>query len=129
MDLAAADGRLRREDANLGHEVVPDLAFDGERRGQIDVVGVGAQVVELGLADQACALLRLGERDPHGAPQLTALALGEEFAQRRARVPPRKRRGVSGVVHGPERRLRGRKSNGLDEKGREGREDLSPWDE
>ena len=129
MDLSAADRCLRCKDADLGHQIVTDLALDRERGVDVDVVGVRAQIVEFGLRDEAGPLLRFGERDPHGAPQLAALAFGEELAQRRAPVSPRERRGVSGVVHGPERRLRGRKSIGLDEKRREGREDLSSSEE
>ena len=36
MELAAADFRLRGEHANLGHEIVADLALDRERGVEVD---------------------------------------------------------------------------------------------
>ena len=42
MQLAAADRGLRCEDADLGHQVVMDLALDLERRFDIDAIRVRA---------------------------------------------------------------------------------------
>ncbi len=88
VQLAASDRCLAREHANLGHEIVADLALDRERRRQINVLGMCAQVVEFGVADEPGALLRFRERHPDRAPQLASLAFGEELSQRRARVAP-----------------------------------------
>ncbi len=81
MQLAAAERRLRGEDADLGHQIVPDLALDRQRRFDIDVVDVRAQIVEFGLRDEAAAELRRGERDPDLAPETAPLVLGEQPAQ------------------------------------------------
>jgi hypothetical protein len=79
---------------------VPDLAFDRQRRGEIDLVGMRAQVVDFCLRHEARELLRLRQRNPNRAPQLAAFAFGEELAERRACVAPGERRGVRGIVHG-----------------------------
>jgi hypothetical protein len=38
MQLAAADLRLRREDADLGHQIVMNLTLDRERSFDVDLV-------------------------------------------------------------------------------------------
>ena len=73
MQLAAAATCLLREDANLGHQIVMDLALDLERRFDVDLAGVRAQIVDLGLLDQPLGGLRFGQRDPYGAPEPAAL--------------------------------------------------------
>ena len=99
MNLAAADFCLRCIDANLGHEIVPDLAFDRESRIEIDVFAVRAQVGEFRRRHETAFSLRFGQRDPNRAPQFAALVLGEERAQFGPAVAPRKRRGVRLLVH------------------------------
>ena len=94
MNLAAADRRLRGIDANLRHEIVPDLALDRQRRVEIDVFAVRAQIVEFGLRDEAALHLRLGQRDPHRTPQLAPLVFGEQRAQLGPSVSPREWRCV-----------------------------------
>ncbi len=88
MDLPAADRRLAREDADLRHQIVTDLALDGEGRVEVDLLTVRAQVVEFGGGDEAGAALGVGERDPHGAPQLAPFPFREELAQRGSAIAP-----------------------------------------
>ena len=78
MQLAAAPLRLLREDADLGHEIVVDLALDLERRLDVDLAGVRAQVGDLASAIEPLRGLRLGQRDPDRAPEPAARLLGEE---------------------------------------------------
>jgi hypothetical protein len=100
MDLAAADRRLRRKDANLGHEIVMDLAFHLERRVDVDATGVRTQIVQFRRSDQPFRALRLRQRHPHRAPQPPARPFGEKRAKCRATVSPRERRGIRTIVHG-----------------------------
>jgi hypothetical protein len=57
-----------------------NLAFDFERRIDVDLVRVGLQVGDFFRRDQSGALLRLGERHPYGAPQFAAFLFGKERA-------------------------------------------------
>src|SRR5579872_5887970 len=57
MELAAADFGLRSEDANLGHQIVPDLALDRESAVDVDFLCMGSQIGELGFVYQAAARL------------------------------------------------------------------------
>ncbi len=91
MELPATALRLPGEDADLGHQVVADLALDLERGVDVDLARVRAQVLQLGGGDEPAASLRLGERDPHGAPQSPPLRLGEQFAQLGVPVSPGER--------------------------------------
>ena len=100
MELAAAVLCLRREDADLGHQIVVDLALDRERRFDIDLAGVRPQIVEFGLRDEALRGLGLGQRHPNRAPEPPARLLGEERTKLRATVSPRERRGVGAIIHG-----------------------------
>jgi hypothetical protein len=47
---------------------VADLAFDDERRLDVDLGGIRTEIVELGTRDEAASLLRLCKRDPNGSP-------------------------------------------------------------
>ena len=79
---------------------------------------MGTQIVELGLRDEAGTLLRLGQRDPDGPPQLAPFAFGEELAQGRA--PVRHENGEAYVVSFMRVRPDGfapHLRSGLDEKG------------
>jgi hypothetical protein len=80
MQLPPADRRLRSEDADLRHEIVPDLPLDRERRIDIDVLDMGAQIVEFGLRDEAAPQLGSGERYPGLTPKTATLVLGEQPA-------------------------------------------------
>ncbi len=60
VQLAASVRRLTREDANLGHQIVVDLAFDRKRRVDVDLAGVRAQIGDLGLVDEPLRALRFG---------------------------------------------------------------------
>ncbi len=91
MDLAAADRRLRRVDANLGHEVVADLALDRQRRFEIDVLAVRAQVGQFFGRDEAALGLGFRQRDPHRPPELAPFVFGEELAQFGPAVSPGER--------------------------------------
>ena len=91
MELAATDRRLTGEDADFGHQVVADLLLDLERGVDVDVVLVRAQVGQFGRGDEAAARLRLGERDPDGAPEPPPARFGEQFAQLGAPVSPGER--------------------------------------
>ena len=99
MNLAAADRRLRSEDANLGHEVVPDLAFDRMRGRDVDLARVGGDVGEFGGTHEPATRLRTSERDPYRAPETPPFPFGKQFAKLGASVSPRERRGVGRVVH------------------------------
>ncbi len=88
MQLPAAHFGLRCKDANLGHEVVMDLAFDLQRGLHIDLIRVRAQVVQLVLRHKAMPALRACKRNPHRAPKSAALLFGEQCAQFGATVSP-----------------------------------------
>lgn len=99
VQLPAAARGLPGEHANLGHEVVMYRALDLERRVDVDIGGVRAQIVEFGLFDETLSGLRLRERDPDGSPQPSPRLLRVERAQLRTAISPGKRRGVRAVVH------------------------------
>ena len=84
VELAAADRRLRGEDANLGHQIVVDLALDRQRRLDIDLAGVRAQVVELGLATSPCAACASASAT-HTARQSRRRVASEKSARSSAR--------------------------------------------
>ena len=81
VQLSAPDWRLCGKDPNLGHQVVMDLAFDGQRRLDIDAVDVSLQIGQLLGRNEALGRLRLRQADPHFAPQPSSRPLGKERAQ------------------------------------------------
>jgi len=88
LQLAAADRRLLRIDANLGHQVMADLALDRERSGQIDVVGMCPEIRRVRLATPA---RRAAALPP--APPTTARQSFRVRARKRARAA------TGGIAH------------------------------
>ncbi len=88
MQLAAADRRLFREDANLRHQIVMNLRFDLMCGIQIDVVAMRAQIGDLFRRDESRVGLRFRQRDPNGAPQTPAFVLRKERTKFRPPISP-----------------------------------------
>src|SRR5579884_1167799 len=77
-----------------------DLAFDFERRLDVDIARMCLEVGKFFGRNQTVAALRFGKRDPHLAPELAALLFREQHAQFGPTVSPGERRSVGVVVHG-----------------------------
>lgn len=100
MQLPAADFCLGSEDRNLCHQVVVNLAFDRERRIDVDLAAVGFQIGKFGFADEAVFGLRFGECHPNGTPEFAPFQLGKQRAKFSSAISPRERRSVRCVIHG-----------------------------
>ncbi len=81
------------EGMDVRHDIVPDLALFGLRRGKVDPVQIRAHLLDRLGRDglQAEFALSFRQSEPYGAPGADAVALGEEPPHGRRRVARGKR--------------------------------------
>ena len=91
--MALADGALLAERMDMGHDIVPQVLFQGLGPLEVDVVQVRPHLGQLGVGDrQAQFLLGLGQRQPEPPPRAEPRRRAERPRHLLAGIPRDQRR-------------------------------------
>ena len=99
VDDPPADGTLLRKGFDLGHQVVVNFRFDGERAFDIHFIGMVAQAFDLRRSDEAKLGLSLRQRDPDATPESPLVFFAPQAAHLVTAVAPGEGGEVGGERH------------------------------
>ncbi len=100
MQGTAAERALLGKSLKLRHQVMVDLSFNLQRTGDIYVVYVLAQILNLFLLEQSEFQLDFSQGKPYMPPNPAFIYLAPKLAHLRAAIAPGERGEISLIIHG-----------------------------